>query len=272
MMSSGLNGKVATFFMVMAIISGMLRVLWNSVACYWIDVYPTHCRQSPIYKMALASVILFFTMNLPVVLFHWRLMSEKLLAFLHTRFRASPMLHTETGINLVTLINNPQYSDVELVVEDVVFYGHKVILSSRCEYFAKLLYGGMKESTQREPIIINDLSASAFMQILEYIYTGDITNLDIKKIDDVLELMRCVDLMSFNHLKDFLETWLLPKINSDNIIKILYNSHKYNFGTKKFAIEKLPKLKSKLKEKDAALLKDEPGLYNAVVEIFIDNR
>jgi len=268
-MSSGLNGKTATFFMVVAIISGCMRVLWNSVACYWLDTYPDECRNSPIFKMALASVILFFIMNVPVVLFHGRLISEKLMVFLSTRIPV-PNAHLKPGINLKGLVNSPKYSDVLLEVDSVIFFGHKVILSARCEYFSKLLYGGMKESLtpQLVPISIKELSASAFSHILEFIYANEISNLDIRNLDDVMELMRCVDLLTYNALKDYLEAWLAPKITADNIIPLLLCSRKYNFGTESLAIAKLSKLKPKLREKDKTVLKEEPDLMIKVVEVY----
>jgi len=266
--SSGLNGKTATFFMVIAMISGFMRVLYNSMACYWIDTYPRECRNSPIFKMALASVILFFIMNVPVVLFHGRLILEKIIVFLNTRFPV-PHPHLKAGINLKGLVNSPKYSDVMFEVDGAIFFGHKVILSSRCEYFSKLLYGGMKESLtpQLVPISIKEISSCAFSQILEFIYTDEISTLDIHNLDDVLELMRCVDLLNFNNLKDFLEMWLEPKITTDNIVPILLCSRKYNFGTESIAIAKLAKLKPKLREKDAVVLKEEPDLMLKVVEV-----
>jgi len=265
-MSSGLSGHLATFFMVIAIVSGVMRMMWNFVACYWIDTYPSACRNSPIYKMALASVILFFVMNVPVVIFHGRLITEKLVVFLNARFSA-PNTQLKSGINLKSLLNNHTYSDVTLEVDSVKFFAHKAILAARCDYFAKLLFGGMKESIEPE-IRIKEMSAKSFLQILEFIYTNEISNLDINCLDDVVELMRCVDLLSFNLLKDFLEMWLEPKITASNIVSIMVSAHKYNYATERFALAKMSKLKMKVKASDAVILREVPDLFMKVVSVY----
>ena len=49
--------------------------------------------------------------------------------------------------DLRLLINNPKYSDIEILCKDKKkFHGCKAILAARSEVFDGLLYNGMKES------------------------------------------------------------------------------------------------------------------------------
>ena len=65
-------------------------------------------------------------------------------------------------------------SDVTFVVEKRHFRCHRVILAARCAYFEALLYNGMRESSPNVEITVPDTTASAFAQLLAYVYTGRI--------------------------------------------------------------------------------------------------
>ena len=76
--------------------------------------------------------------------------------------------------DLKFLINNPKYSDVEILCEDgIKLYGCRAILAARSEVFNGLLYNGMKESYESQ-ISFPTINSSGMGIILEYIYTGSI--------------------------------------------------------------------------------------------------
>lgn len=78
-------------------------------------------------------------------------------------------------ISLGNLFNQPDYSDLVLIVESEQFHAHRVILAARSDYFRALLYGGLRESRQEnQRIEIKECKASAFEFLLRYIYTGRI--------------------------------------------------------------------------------------------------
>jgi hypothetical protein len=53
--------------------------------------------------------------------------------------------------DLRLLINNPKYSDLEILCEDEKkLHGCKAILAARSEVFDRLLYNGMKESYEKQ--------------------------------------------------------------------------------------------------------------------------
>ncbi|CAG8745923.1 16278_t:CDS:1, partial [Rhizophagus irregularis] len=53
--------------------------------------------------------------------------------------------------DLSLLVNNPKYSDIEILCEDEKkLYGCRAILAARSEVFDRLLYNGMKESYETQ--------------------------------------------------------------------------------------------------------------------------
>lgn len=84
---------------------------------------------------------------------------------------------------------NEDYSDIELIVDTNTFHAHKVILAVRSEYFRALLYGGMRETSQRQVELV-DTNVLAFKMLLRYIYMGRVTLTNLKEdlILDVLGL------------------------------------------------------------------------------------
>src|ERR1044072_9778673 len=87
------------------------------------------------------------------------------------------------------LINNPKYSDIEILCGDEEkLHGCRAILAARSEVFDRLLYNGMKESYQNQ-ISFPEISSSGMEIILEYIYTGLIKEEYLTK-DNIIEIGR----------------------------------------------------------------------------------
>ncbi|RIA79227.1 BTB/POZ protein [Glomus cerebriforme] len=76
--------------------------------------------------------------------------------------------------DLELLLNNPKYSDIEILCEDEKkLYGCRAILVARSEVFDRLFYNGMKESHEKQ-ISFPKINSFAMEIILEYTYTGSI--------------------------------------------------------------------------------------------------
>src|SRR3954470_10566083 len=74
--------------------------------------------------------------------------------------------------DLKLLINNPRYSDIEILCEDgKKLHGCRAILAARSEVFDRLLYNGMKESYEKQ-ISFPKINSFGMEIILEYTYTG----------------------------------------------------------------------------------------------------
>src|SRR5438270_12308572 len=86
----------------------------------------------------------------------------------HTILKMTRGYSLEQDLRL--LINNPKYSDIEILCEDEKkLYGCRAILGTRSEVFDGLLYNGMKESYEKQ-ISFPEIHSSVMKIILEYTY------------------------------------------------------------------------------------------------------
>ncbi|GET60912.1 hypothetical protein GLOIN_2v1523715 [Rhizophagus irregularis DAOM 181602=DAOM 197198] len=148
--------------------------------------------------------------------------------------------------DLSLLINNPKYSDIEILCEDEKkLHGCRAILAARSEVFDRLLYNGMKESYETK-ISFPKINSAGMEIILKYVYTGSIKKEYLTK-DNIIEAFYAADYFQLPDLQDF-------------IIKVIKNSleknHSENF---------LPELLSKFVGE--ILLLEDNILLNLLVEM-----
>ncbi len=125
------------------------------------------------------------------------------------------MLSSQYG----NLLRTQEQSDVTFIVEGQEFYAHRLILSARCEYFRALLYGGMKEATNRDEIELHDTPAKPFKYLLKYIYTGTIS-LKILDEKDVIDLLILANRYSLLALESAITGFLKDIIGINNVTDI----------------------------------------------------
>src|SRR4051794_18340168 len=102
--------------------------------------------------------------------------------------------------DLRLLINNPKYSDIEILCGDgKKLYGCRAILAARSEVFDSLLYNGMKESYENQ-ISFPKINSSVMELLLEYIYTGSIT---LTK-NNIIEAFYATDYFQLPDLQDII--------------------------------------------------------------------
>src|SRR6266498_4119217 len=105
--------------------------------------------------------------------------------------------------DLRLLINNPKYSDVEILCEDEKkLHGCRAILAARSEVFDRLLYNGMKESYENQ-ISFPKINSAGMEIILEYAYTGSIKEESLTK-DNTVEAFYAADYFQLPDLQDFI--------------------------------------------------------------------
>jgi BTB/POZ domain-containing protein 9 len=80
----------------------------------------------------------------------------------------------QLSMDIGYLFNNTDYCDIKLIVDEIEFKAHKIILAARSGYFRALLFSGMKE-TNCDTIKISEAKPDAFKLLLQYIYTGKIS-------------------------------------------------------------------------------------------------
>src|SRR6266496_6458443 len=94
--------------------------------------------------------------------------------------------------DLKLLINNPKYSDIEILCADEKkFYCCRAILAARSDVFDGLLYNGMKESYEKQ-ISFPTINSSEMEILLEYIYTGSIKEENLTE-DNIIETFYAAD-------------------------------------------------------------------------------
>ncbi|RGB33779.1 hypothetical protein C1646_743157 [Rhizophagus diaphanus] len=144
--------------------------------------------------------------------------------------------------DLRLLINNPKYSDLEIVCEnEKKLHGCRAILAARSEVFDRLLYNGMKESYEKQ-ISFPKINSAGMEIILEYTYTGSIKEESLTK-DNTVEAFYAADYFQLPDLQDF-------------IMKTLKNTN--------FAKNYSPELLSKVSEKMP--LTEDNILLNLLIE------
>ncbi|CAB5189657.1 unnamed protein product [Rhizophagus irregularis] len=105
--------------------------------------------------------------------------------------------------DLRLLINNPKYSDVEILCEDEKkLYGCRAILAARSEVFDRLLYNGMKETYENQ-ISFPKINSAGMEIILEYIYTGSVKEEYLTK-NNIIEAFYAADYFQLSDLQEFI--------------------------------------------------------------------
>ncbi|CAB5189686.1 unnamed protein product [Rhizophagus irregularis] len=101
------------------------------------------------------------------------------------------------------LINNPKYSDIEILCEDEKkLYGCRVILAARSEVFERLLYNGIKKSYETQ-IFFPKINSTEMEIVLEYIYTGSVKEESLTK-DNIIETFYVADYFQLLNLQGFI--------------------------------------------------------------------
>jgi leucine-zipper-like transcriptional regulator 1 len=140
--------------------------------------------------------------------------------------------------NMRKIINNSTFSDVVFMVEGKPIYAHKAILSAQCEHFRAMFMSGMKESSQSQ-IDVKDYSYNSYLLMIEYLYSGSISNFSPKVANDLLGL---ADAYMLEGLKYLCENTLMHSVDNDNVCTLLIEANKFSSGElKKFCIQHLIK-------------------------------
>eukprot|EP00092_Neocalanus_flemingeri_P020682 GFUD01022412.1.p1 GENE.GFUD01022412.1~~GFUD01022412.1.p1 ORF type:complete len:425 (+),score=76.47 GFUD01022412.1:50-1324(+) len=110
---------------------------------------------------------------------------------------------------------NELYTDISFELTDgVMIASNRFMLASRSDYFAAMLYGGLKESTS-DKVKLN-CDSKIFRLILDYVWEGkvDYSQLSLKPL---LNLMENARLMCFDRLAWGIEEHLKDVIQSEEI-------------------------------------------------------
>ncbi|XP_057318162.1 protein roadkill-like [Microplitis mediator] len=113
------------------------------------------------------------------------------------------------------LFKNKAGSDVVLIVDDSKFRVHKSILIARSSVFASMfLY---ETEVKENYVTINDLSLKTIGEMLKFIYTDQVTDID----GDAKELLKAADKYQLQTLKKLCEESLCKSITIANAVDIM---------------------------------------------------
>ncbi|PKK79448.1 BTB-domain-containing protein [Rhizophagus irregularis] len=129
-------------------------------------------------------------------------------------------MYAETLSNdLKFRINNTLLSDIKIKGNDgVEINAHRVILAVRSEVFKRMLLNGMKESLQ-EVIEFPEVSSDTLHVILEYLYTGRVTEQTLT-IEMVAEAFHGADYFLLEQLKCQIIEFFKNHLRNNNVNKI----------------------------------------------------
>ncbi|GIY10314.1 BTB and MATH domain-containing protein 42 [Caerostris extrusa] len=111
----------------------------------------------------------------------------------------------------------PKFSDVELIIGDVRFPAHKVILAARSPVFARMFTNDMLEK-QNGIVHIKDVDVASLNMMLVYMYSAKIT---ILNYDCAVKLYSVADKYEVISLKEQCSSFLKCDLSSNNACDIL---------------------------------------------------
>ncbi|KAJ8675662.1 hypothetical protein QAD02_011448 [Eretmocerus hayati] len=114
------------------------------------------------------------------------------------------------------LIDNDEFSDVVLEMENKKLYAHKSILANKSQVFTAMFTHSMKEKEQ-DLVEIEDVSYDVMKELLRYIYSGKVN--DLGKI--AKDLFVAADKYLIENLKKVCENYLVHHTNAENVFEYL---------------------------------------------------
>jgi len=132
--------------------------------------------------------------------------------------KLSKQLETSNRLSqdISAIFDNGRFSDCTVVCDSREFHCHKNILSARSTVFEAMFTHDMTEN-RSSLVDIVDLDGDIVNDMINYIYSGRVENLD-QKADRLISAAEKYDL---GELKGLCETALCDNINTDNVLDLL---------------------------------------------------
>ncbi|KAJ8680893.1 hypothetical protein QAD02_016680 [Eretmocerus hayati] len=113
-------------------------------------------------------------------------------------------------------LNNEQFSDVKIIVDNKTIYAHKIVLATGNEVFSTMIKGDSKVDGN-DVINIEDTEYEVVVELIRFIYTGQVHN--IEKM--AKKLIIAADRYGVIQLKYKCEKYLCPFLSPDNVLDYL---------------------------------------------------
>lgn len=128
------------------------------------------------------------------------------------------------------LLDNEEFSDAKIIVDNRILNIHKCILSARSEYFSAMFTSDMKESKENQ-IEVTDMSYNVMLEVLRFIYAGKVNDIDTLKVD----LLIAADKYVIEGLKVLCEKALIQDLKVKNIVDNLVLADRHHLNNLKIA-------------------------------------
>jgi hypothetical protein len=125
--------------------------------------------------------------------------------------------------DLATLLVDPSYADVTFVVNDEQIMAHKGILAARSLYFSTMLRSSFQEAQPGALVEIQDTSAAAFKNVLQFLYTDKVLCDDV----DVIQTMRLAHRYEIFKVYSECKSRITRDINASNCIDWLLQASEH---------------------------------------------
>ncbi|KAL6953827.1 hypothetical protein U1Q18_046957 [Sarracenia purpurea var. burkii] len=143
-----------------------------------------------------------------------------------------------------SILKNGKFADVTILVNGTEYPVHKTILAARSAVFSAMFeQHGMQES-EKNRIDVTDISQNVMEEMLRYIYTGNVGNLD-ELADDLFE---AADKYDLGELKALCENFLNNDLSIDNAASTLaladlHRAYELKSKTMDYIVTKFSKVK-----------------------------
>jgi len=166
---------------------------------------------------------------------------------------------------LEEVFKNKEFSDVVVKCGGIKFECHKVFLASSSPVFKAMFNTQMKEKINNE-VHINDVKPDVMAVLLQFLYTGKVSNFDKFAID----LFIAADKYQIESLKKLCEMKLVKSIGIENCFSLLIMGDTYSPTIKKSALSFLVKNKERIELEDN--LVEYPSLMMELLKEFIGKK
>lgn len=119
---------------------------------------------------------------------------------------------------------NGQLCDVIISTEEKTFHAHKIVLAASSSFFQSLFTVDMSEKN-KQTIKMDNIDPTTMTLVLDYIYTGVITN---PNPDDARELYLAADYLMLPGLKHKAVEIIVEALSPENCLRTLVWSHRFS--------------------------------------------
>lgn len=122
------------------------------------------------------------------------------------------------SLNLVSLLESGEFSDVQFEVEGKILKGHRNIFASRSMFFKNILCDNTKADSQK-PVHIENISHSSFKSLMYYLYSGVIEKgTDARTVCELIRISEWYDLETLDEVGYL---YIKENLSLENVLGIL---------------------------------------------------